>query len=65
MEGACSETANRLVRTRMLGGVGGAAGNRAPIPIHIVTRRLALRIWVLLRGGHRIRYHRARMVDSR
>jgi hypothetical protein len=24
---------NRLVRTRMLGGVGGVPGNRAPIPI--------------------------------
>jgi len=25
---------NRLVRTRLPGGVGGAPGNRAPIPIH-------------------------------
>lgn len=30
---------NRLVRTRMLGGVGGVPGNRAPIPIPMVPRR--------------------------
>ena len=29
---------NRLVRSRMLGGVGGVPGNRAPIPIAMVTR---------------------------
>ena len=34
---------NRLVRTRMLGGVGGVPGNRAPIPI-IVRRVFGTRI---------------------
>src|SRR4030067_2220388 len=29
----CSQAANRLVRTRMLGGVGGVRSNAAPIPI--------------------------------
>ncbi len=38
MERACSEATNRLVRSRMLGGVGGVPGNRAPIPIRMVIR---------------------------
>ena len=29
----CFKGSNRLVRTRMLGGVGGVPGNRAPIPM--------------------------------
>ncbi len=33
LEQACSEEMKRLVRTRMLGVVGGVPGNRAPIPI--------------------------------
>ena len=33
LEHACSLEANRLVRTRMLGGVGGVRSNAAPIPI--------------------------------
>jgi hypothetical protein len=33
MEQVCFQETNRLVRTRMLGGVGGVPGNRAPIPI--------------------------------
>ncbi len=33
---------NRLVRTRMPGGVGGVPGNRAPIPIHMVLAFSAL-----------------------
>jgi len=33
MARACILATNRLVRTRMLGGVGGVPGNRAPIPI--------------------------------
>jgi hypothetical protein len=32
----CTLATNRLVRSRMLGGVGGGPGNRAPIPIHLV-----------------------------
>ena len=34
----CILATNRLVRTRMLGGVGGVPGNRAPIPIFVVRR---------------------------
>ena len=33
MEQACFKEMNRLVRTRMLGGVGGARRKPAPIPI--------------------------------
>jgi len=36
MARACILATNRLVRTRMLGGVGGVPGNRAPIPIRFV-----------------------------
>jgi hypothetical protein len=32
----CTLATNRLVRSRMLGGVGGVPGNRAPIPIDMV-----------------------------
>ena len=32
---------NRLVRIRMLGGVGGVRGNRAPIPIGLVLQLLS------------------------
>ena len=40
MEQACSTKANRLVRIRILGGVGGVPGNRAPIPIVLLSRAL-------------------------
>jgi hypothetical protein len=40
MERACSEATNRLVRTRMLGGVRGVRSNAAPISIPMVPRRL-------------------------
>ena len=33
LEQACSQQSNRLMRTRMLGGVGGVRRNPAPIPI--------------------------------
>ena len=36
LEVVCILATNRLVRSRMLGGVGGVPGNRAPIPIRIV-----------------------------
>ena len=34
MERACSKETNRLVRIRMLGGVGGVRSNAAPIPMY-------------------------------
>ncbi len=39
LDQVCSQVANRLVRTRLLGGVGGVPGNRAPIPIAAGLRR--------------------------
>ena len=36
MEQACFKEMNRLVRTRMLGGVGGARRKPAPIPIALL-----------------------------
>ena len=36
VERACSKTTNRLVRIRMLGGVGGVRRNPAPIPITLL-----------------------------
>ena len=36
LEQACCQETHRLVRPRMLGGVGGAPGNRAPIPIVVI-----------------------------
>ena len=38
MEQACFKEMNRLVRTRMLGGVGGARRKPAPIPIVLLFR---------------------------
>ena len=37
MEQACFKEMNRLVRTRMLGGVGGARRKPAPIPIVLLS----------------------------
>ncbi len=37
MAQACFAKTNRLVRIRMLGGVGGVPGNRAPIPIDLLS----------------------------
>ena len=42
MEQACFKEMNRLVRTRMLGGVGGARRKPAPIPIASLSRNLAV-----------------------
>ena len=41
MEQACFKEMNRLVRTRMLGGVGGARRKPAPIPITLLSRAYA------------------------
>ena len=41
MAGACSEAANRLVRIRMPGGVGGVRSNAAPSPDRLVIRFLS------------------------
>ena len=43
MERVCSQAVNRLVRTRMLGGVGGVRREPAPIPIHIVIPRFLVK----------------------
>ena len=40
MEQACFKEMNRLVRTRMLGGVGGARRKPAPIPIVLLYANL-------------------------
>ena len=40
MERVCSQAVNRLVRTRMLGGVGGARCKPAPIPIALLSIQL-------------------------
>ena len=40
MEQACFKEMNRLVRTRMLGGVGGARRKPAPIPIALLCREV-------------------------
>ena len=42
MEQACFKEMNRLVRTRMLGGVGGARRKPAPIPIAMLSDVLVL-----------------------
>jgi hypothetical protein len=34
MDRVCSKASNRLVRIRMLGGVGGVRSNAAPIPMY-------------------------------
>jgi hypothetical protein len=36
MERACFQETNRLVRTRMLGGVAGVRSNAAPMPIGLL-----------------------------
>ena len=42
VERACSQTTNRLVRIRMLGGVGGVRRNPTPIPIALLCPVLLL-----------------------
>ncbi|MFN7892122.1 MAG: hypothetical protein ACK5OC_17640, partial [Pirellula sp.] len=42
MERACFQETNRLVRIRMLGGVGGVRSNAAPMPIGLLSGILRL-----------------------
>ena len=46
MERACFQETNRLVRIRMLGGVGGRPGNRAPIPISLLF--VVFEVWLVV-----------------